>query len=788
MYRPTIKLGAALLAVTVSATFFTCGCSKNNKGNDPDTSGPVIELSGTMPDKLPDGLSWYDFKEDKSVFEQIGKKFKDYFVSDVTLCDGRTWVFVYNTGANESESHIMSFDRDGNPVTEQTYRDEFGDAVSLGRMSGSGSRLYLSAYDFESGKDLLYPVDTETGKADPSNRIDLTAMMPGGSSVNRCVFSGDDVYILGSGNSYSVTVADLSTGSVRKTLELKEYSRSYGIMFPEGIIAAGQNKAVIWGSTSSNMYFGQIRYVVVDLETGEESALDEKVSIPIRNLSSCDGNLVTVTDDGVYLIDLDECSCKMTLSFNCSNCNRFLVNNSDLCYADGETMVFSYSSRNAGPGQLQNALCYFTRSDSYPASGKNILTVASTEDLDYSISEAIMLFNSGNSSSFIIYDGRYKANLSIDYSNKDDADKAALDALTAYGSVSDRLAMDIISGTGPDIIITGGANEQLSRSEYFLDLSGLTGSIDKDSYFMNVFEAMKYDGALYQLPVGFYVDGLISSKENFGGRNGMTFDEYLKMVNDVCNGGDPLYDHQLSYSRTEVAVKLFANMNEMFIEDGRIDVNNSAFKAILDYCKDLPAQAYFDGKDLDMEFEDFMSGKDKMPVQPDRFNGYIRFEEFYLRFGDAAISGYPSVDGRSASVGSDLAVSVSSQSEDPESCKEFIDILLSDEIQQSLTECIPVNSRCARELFLAEIDDHNYWNDKGYGDSPFVGTSTYLDPEAADLYVEQLSSATTSSFVYHNISLIIFEEIPAYFEGQKSFDEVCAAINNRAQTVLDERK
>ena len=52
----------------------------------------------------------------------------------------------------------------------------------------------------------------------------------------------------------------------------------------------------------------------------------------------------------------------------------------------------------------------------------------------------------------------------------------------------------------------------------------------------------------------------------------------------------------------------------------------------------------------------------------------------------------------------------------------------------------------------------------------------------------QLSEATTSSFVYHNVSLIIYEEVPAYFEGQKSFDDVCAAINNRAQTVLDERK
>ena len=116
--------------------------------------------------------------------------------------------------------------------------------------------------------------------------------------------------------------------------------------------------------------------------------------------------------------------------------------------------------------------------------------------------------------------------------------------------------MDLMSGTGPDIIITGGANEQLSRGEYFLDLSDYiksNSSINEETYFVNAFEAMKYNGALYQLPIGFYVDGFISSSENFGGRNGMTFDEYMAMVKDVCNGNDPLFDHQLSYSRTEVA-------------------------------------------------------------------------------------------------------------------------------------------------------------------------------------------------------------------------------------------
>lgn len=790
MRKIYMKTASALLAAAILGTIFACGCAgKNNKGTTA-TDGAGLELNGKMPEKLPDGLSWYDFKEDKEIFAYLDDQFEDCFVSDVTVCDGRTWVYVYDSGSDIFESHVMSFDKDGNVVTDFTCQDVFSDDISLDRMTG-GSGIYLYAYDFSKDRELLYPIDTKTGRADPSNSIDMTAMLPSGKSVTGCAFAGSDLLLLASDRNSSVMVADPATGSVKKDLELKDFSKTYKITFLEGIMAAGSDKAVVWGNTSSNMYFGRIRYVVVDLETGEEKALDELTGLPLHNLSSCGDDLVTVTDEGVYRIDPDSGETELAMPFNCSNCNRFLVNNSDLCYADDDTMVFYYSSRNAGPGQISNAVCYFTKTDTYPASGKDILTVASTEDLDYSISEAIMLFNSQSSTSYMMYDGRYKANTNIDYSNTDNADKAALDALTSYGSVSDRLAMDLMSGTGPDIIITGGANEQLSRGEYFLDLSDYiksNSSINEETYFVNAFEAMKYNGALYQLPIGFYVDGFISSSENFGGRNGMTFDEYTAMVKDVCNGNDPLFDHQLSYSRTEVATKLFANTSEMFIADGRIDVNNEAFKAILDYCKDLPAKAYYDGKDLDMEFEDYMSAKDNMPVQPDRFRDFQRFEEFSMRFENVSFCGYPSIDGRSASVGSDLAVSVSAQSSDPDSCKEFIGILLSDDIQHSLTENIPVNKKCARELFIEEIEDHNRWHEKGYGSSFFAGTGKQIDPAVADRYIGQLSEATTSSFVYHNISLIIYEEVPAYFEGQKSFDDVCAAINNRAQTVLDERK
>ena len=70
----------------------------------------------------------------------------------------------------------------------------------------------------------------------------------------------------------------------------------------------------------------------------------------------------------------------------------------------------------------------------------------------------------------------------------------------------------------------------------------------------------------------------------------------------------------------------------------------------------------------------------------------------------------------------------------------------------------------------------------------FTKTGKTLDTAIADRYIDQLSTATTSSFAYHSISLIIYEEIPAYFEGQKSFEDVATVINDRAQKALDERK
>jgi ABC-type glycerol-3-phosphate transport system substrate-binding protein len=129
---------------------------------------------------------------------------------------------------------------------------------------------------------------------------------------------------------------------------------------------------------------------------------------------------------------------------------------------------------------------------------------------------------------------------------------------------------------------------------------------------------------------------------------------------------------------------------------------------------------------------------------------------------------------------------VSSHSPDIAACKEFLNVLLSEDIQQTINFNIPVNKNCARESALKDIQSNNERVQKSSG-VKYTNPGALIDPSAADRYIEQLSTATTSGFVYHSISLIIYEEIPAYFEGQKSFEDVAKVINDRAQKVLDER-
>ena len=56
-----------------------------------------------------------------------------------------------------------------------------------------------------------------------------------------------------------------------------------------------------------------------------------------------------------------------------------------------------------------------------------------------------------------------------------------------------------------------------------------------------------------------------------------------------------------------------------------------------------------------------------------------------------------------------------------------------------------------------------------------------------DDYRGIIESISSVSGMDSAVGSILLEELPAYFEGQKTIDEVISIITSRAQTIIDER-
>ena len=65
--------------------------------------------------------------------------------------------------------------------------------------------------------------------------------------------------------------------------------------------------------------------------------------------------------------------------------------------------------------------------------------------------------------------------------------------------------------------------------------------------------------------------------------------------------------------------------------------------------------------------------------------------------------------------------------------------------------------------------------------------TTEIDYSVIDNYEAMIDSCSSVSATDPAVTAIIREEMPAYFSGQKTLDEVIPIMEERVQTFLDER-
>ncbi len=537
-------------------------------------------------------------------------------------------------------------------------------------------------------------------------------------------------------------VMDLIPGT-RGTVILPVYLSTYDLIYVSLNIASGEVKELsglygnfgTWIERASGKYVGRDvnGFSFVDDMTGELTRI-------------CD-----YSDIGASLTDIAESE----LLYISDNGDEILLG----CETEEPTGGFGYR------------IAHLSLAGTNPNAGKTILTLSSEHDFFPSESDfnAVHLFNEQNGSFF------------IKYAFPEDGSGKEID-------------------TDPDILLVEDPAADASDVNRYIDLAPLLG-LDKtdweEQYFSNAVDAARSGDSLYRIPLDISASGIITSSSNMPeGQTGFTFGQYERFVDEVCNGVDPMSSTAgFNMGKSGYFTKLFLNMSDIFISDGHVDISGDDFRELM---------IFVDENGNDGSSEDSISGHSgaaaeiisaieghnaRLEGTYGAIYGYLYdFDEYiecYEEFGDGiGIFGLPSFDGRGPQTVSHEFVCVLSDTDYPEACAEFVKLLLSYDVQITMTSGNPVNRSAMRYIAEKRLNEYN----KAFADSSVFSSRSPLPSDMVDKYMNILSYSYGGTYAGSAIEEILREESSAYFSGGRSVDDIIPVMQKRIQTVLDETK
>lgn len=128
---------------------------------------------------------------------------------------------------------------------------------------------------------------------------------------------------------------------------------------------------------------------------------------------------------------------------------------------------------------------------------------------------------------------------------------------------------------------------------------------------------------------------------------------------------------------------------------------------------------------------------------------------------------------------------------EPRRCGEFVKLLLIDEFQTkiAMTDTFVINRKAFKNAGSAAIQYYNNGGSSfnGGSGSSALGIGKDISTDNVNFIENIILSCSKIKTEDSDISIILIEEMPAYFTGQKELNAVIEIAGNRIQKVLDER-
>lgn len=392
----------------------------------------------------------------------------------------------------------------------------------------------------------------------------------------------------------------------------------------------------------------------------------------------------------------------------------------------------------------------------------------------------------------------------VDFNSKSEDYRIRIVDYSRYYSGDDwrapytKLNTDLIAGNIPDILVID--NELPLESYISKDiLRDLTPFMEQDpelseaEFMTNVFDAYRVDGKLYQLIPSFYLyTGIIYTKD-LGDRTTLTMQDFY----DICEERDvAVRDSFGGMTRDDLLQMLLYMQGADYIDlsTGKCAFDSPEFRDLLTLVKQFPKK----GNDDDYLEQQKAYREGRAILQMSGFGDFSDYlQARYGTFGDdITMIGIPASAGSGSVIQPSMQLGITTSAKDPEAVWSFVRQLLLPEYQDSLDWSFPVRMDSLHKHAEKAKERPYFINEKGqkeeYDRTWYMGGVEIVIPTLRDDEEEKVIDflKKCDRRVYNNstVNNIITEEAAAFFDGQKTVEEVTKIIQSRAQIYVHENR
>lgn len=812
MKNAPVRVVSLILVATMALSCAACS-SKGGSNSKEKMKGDIISEDDP----------WFDAKEMVFKPEVDPERKLTYLDSYVKGADDK-YIIIQSEGSYELPTGAMILDSDS--LISDLYvvdrsNGEVVTSLDINKLGDAGTYFHDIVYangkitakgtGFDSTSGSSFGVETDldpatgnvldTRKSEDKNDAD--------SYSGNFVLSGYEVstaYVYDENTPYySITVK--SPDGSTKSVDLKEGGKEiYDIPV---ILQLDKNTALVPAAAAGEYLFYKLDLVNCKLSAEDADNYNWFNPYDLYNsLCTPDGKVFMPSAYGIEMLDLAKK--EMNLFFDYSYCylNKSVMQDLALYACSEDSLLLAgrkYSTDSLiDTDDTELVIVTLSKASKNPNAGKTILELYSYGGyMQPGEAEAVRIFNETNPDFFIKLSQRYRGiDISDVYSTSATTtiDEMSTDGLATDAEFNDQLAIDIMNGEGPDIMLGTSSNIRLNRDDYLLDLTPYLGTFDSDKYFTNIIDASKTDGKIYQFPITYSISG-IQTDSKYAGQSGhgFTIEEYAKFLNQELNGKDVI-----TYGQAVYFSKLFDAQSDLFIKDGKADFTSPAFMELAKFVKDNVQEHSYEWDDsLIFDGSFYVSGNGLVDLSEDPSAMYtlnMSYSDYFslmiVTNGNKTICGLPSSDGRGPSLITYSSVAIAAQTKHKDACVEFAKILISDEILMDFANNgdYTVSREVFREAGKRAVELYNTEKGRAHSLSShgvMSGTSKYdrikcTEQDLADLETT-IGNCKNMNTLDSAIDIILIEEMPSYFSGQKEIDAVVKIAQDRTQKVLDER-